>query len=137
MASSDDLGKDLDHVLILTKKFDDFLKDLVASEGRMVQVTDMAQVLLDNGHSEGDVIQSMVEVRQTLPLARGGVVPVCYQCADVTLVTNDNDSCSRRPKSSCLVSMATEASMYCRLFMFPTPYSRGVLFELLYCDCYC
>lgn len=77
MASSDDLGKDLDHVLILTKKFDDFMKDLVASEGRMVQVTDMAQVLLDNGHSEGDVIHSMVEVRQTLPLARGGIILIC------------------------------------------------------------
>ena len=76
MASSDDLGKDLDHVLILTKKFDDFTKDLVASEGRMVQVTDMAQGLLDAGHSEVDVIQSMMEVRPTLPAVvqgKGGV----------------------------------------------------------------
>lgn len=73
VASSDDLGKDLDHCLVLTKKFDDFMKDLKASEGRMVQVMDMAQVLLDNGHSEGDMIQSMAEVRQTLPLTGGRI----------------------------------------------------------------
>ena len=62
MASSDELGKDLDHVLVLIKKFDEFMKDLMTSEGRMVKVGEMAQGLLDEGHTESDVIQSQVEV---------------------------------------------------------------------------
>ena len=50
---------------VLIKKFDDFMKDLNASESRMVKVTDMGQALLDEGHSEADVILSHVEVRKT------------------------------------------------------------------------
>jgi spectrin alpha len=61
VASSDELGKDLDHVLVLIKKFDEFMKDLMTSEGRMVKVGEMAQGLLDEGHTESDVIQSQVE----------------------------------------------------------------------------
>ena len=38
------------------------MKDLMTSESRMVRVGELAQGLLDEGHSESDVIQSQVEV---------------------------------------------------------------------------
>nr|WAW84869.1 spectrin alpha chain [Halisarca dujardinii] len=61
VASSDELGKDLDHVVVLIRKFDEFMKDLMNSEARMVKVGEMAQRLLDQSHTESDVIQSQVE----------------------------------------------------------------------------
>ena len=55
IASSDDYGRDLEHVETLLKKFEDFTRDLVTSGERIASLTTQAQTLLDEGHSDGDV----------------------------------------------------------------------------------
>ena len=55
IATSDDYGRDLEHVETLLKKFEDFTRDLVTSGERIASLTAQAQTLLDEGHSEGDV----------------------------------------------------------------------------------
>ena len=55
IATSDDYGRDLEHVETLLKKFEDFTRDLVTSGERIGSLTSQAQTLLDEGHSEGDV----------------------------------------------------------------------------------
>ena len=62
MASSEELGKDLEHVEVLKKKFDDFQKDLTANETRVQEVNTMAHRLLDEGHSEAPAIMEQTEV---------------------------------------------------------------------------
>eukprot|EP00118_Oscarella_pearsei_P025242 m.307813 g.307813 ORF g.307813 m.307813 type:complete len:2422 (+) comp42859_c0_seq1:216-7481(+) len=61
VASSDELGKDLEHVEVLKKKFDDFQKDLAANETRVHEVNAMAGRLLDEGHSEAPAIMQQTE----------------------------------------------------------------------------
>jgi spectrin alpha len=61
IAGSDELGKDLEHVEVLKKKFDDFQKDLAANEARVDEVNSMAQKLLEEGHSEAPAIMQQIE----------------------------------------------------------------------------
>jgi len=56
IATSDDYGRDLEHVETLLKKFEDFTRDLVTSGERIASLTAQAQALLDEGNSEGEVI---------------------------------------------------------------------------------
>eukprot|EP00049_Salpingoeca_infusionum_P019358 m.361515 g.361515 ORF g.361515 m.361515 type:complete len:2425 (-) comp19658_c0_seq1:287-7561(-) len=51
-AQSTDSGKDLEHVELLQKKFDDFTTDLSASDARVDTVTKMAADLVQAGHGE-------------------------------------------------------------------------------------
>lgn len=55
IATSDDYGRDLEHVETLLKKFDDFARDLVTSEERISSLTAQAQALLDEGNTEEEV----------------------------------------------------------------------------------
>ena len=55
IATSDDYGRDLEHVETLLKKFEDFTRDLVTSGERIASLTAQAQALLDEGNSEGEV----------------------------------------------------------------------------------
>ena len=66
VASSDELGKDLEHVEVLTKKFDDFQKDLAANESRVHAVNRLAKQLIDEGHSDADDIQAIADVSTAL-----------------------------------------------------------------------
>ncbi|EGD77905.1 spectrin [Salpingoeca rosetta] len=57
IASSKDVGKDLEHVGMLQKKFDDFTNDLTASDVRVDAVNKMAVDLIRQGHPEQTFIQ--------------------------------------------------------------------------------
>eukprot|EP00117_Sycon_ciliatum_P010415 scpid4432/ scgid12327/ Spectrin alpha chain, brain; Alpha-II spectrin; Fodrin alpha chain; Spectrin, non-erythroid alpha chain len=61
VASSDELGKDLEHVEVLIKKFDDFQKDLAANESRVHAVNRLAKQLIEEGHSDADDIQAIAD----------------------------------------------------------------------------
>ena len=58
IATSDDYGRDLEHVETLLKKFEDFMRDLVTSGERIAVLTAQAQALLDEGNSEEEVRQA-------------------------------------------------------------------------------
>ncbi|KAK2560477.1 Spectrin beta chain [Acropora cervicornis] len=61
IATSDDYGRDLEHVETLLKKFEDFMRDLVTSGERIAVLTAQAQALLDEGNSEEEAIESRME----------------------------------------------------------------------------
>eukprot|EP00042_Codosiga_hollandica_P029214 m.159345 g.159345 ORF g.159345 m.159345 type:complete len:2437 (+) comp53015_c0_seq1:84-7394(+) len=66
IASSDDVGKDLEHVEVLEKKFDDFNNDLMANETRVDSVNDFALTLITDGHPERDAIKAKQQEFQAL-----------------------------------------------------------------------
>ena len=47
VAANEELGKDLEHVQILQKRFQDFTHDVMASEDRVLEVDRMADALLE------------------------------------------------------------------------------------------
>ena len=51
VAANEELGKDLEHVEILQKRFADFVHDVLASEDRVLEVNRMADSLLEAKHS--------------------------------------------------------------------------------------
>ena len=60
--NSDELGKDLEHVEVLQAKFNDLQKDLLANEGRLNNVSEMAEEMIKENHPDTDTIQNDVEV---------------------------------------------------------------------------
>ena len=50
VAANEELGKDLEHVAILQKRFQDFMHDVMASEDRVLEVDRMADALLEARH---------------------------------------------------------------------------------------
>lgn len=61
-ARSNEIGKDLEHVIMLQKKFDDFTSDLGASDARIDAVNKIALDLIREGHPESAAIQSRQQV---------------------------------------------------------------------------
>ena len=51
VAANEELGKDLEHVEILQKRFADFVHDVMASEDRVLEVNKMADSLIEAGHT--------------------------------------------------------------------------------------
>ena len=47
---------------MLSKKHDDFQKDVLANESRLDAINTLAQAMIDGGHSDGDEIQRVIEV---------------------------------------------------------------------------
>lgn len=62
LASAEESIKDLEHAEVLTKKHDDFQKDVAAKEARLDTINTSAQTMIDEGHSESDEIQQLAEV---------------------------------------------------------------------------
>ena len=62
LASGEESIKDLEHVEVLTKKHDDFQKDVAANEVRLDTINTLAQTMIDEGHSDADEIQRLTEV---------------------------------------------------------------------------
>lgn len=62
LASAEESIKDLEHAEVLTKKHDDFQKDVAAKEARLDAINTSAQTMIDEGHSESDEIQQLAEV---------------------------------------------------------------------------
>ncbi|KAL3092944.1 hypothetical protein niasHS_004971 [Heterodera schachtii] len=50
--STDDLGADLEHVEVMQRKFDEFLKELKSHESRVLDINHEANALIDEGHPE-------------------------------------------------------------------------------------
>lgn len=67
IASDTDIGKDLEHVEMLQKKFEDFTQDLNASDGRIDALSKMALTLTREAHPEAEAIQA----RELVRCARG------------------------------------------------------------------
>uniref|UniRef100_A0A3Q3W9R3 Spectrin alpha chain, non-erythrocytic 1 n=1 Tax=Mola mola TaxID=94237 RepID=A0A3Q3W9R3_MOLML len=56
MASSEELGQDLEHVELLQKKFEEFQTDLAAHEERVNEVNQLAAKLTQESHPEAELI---------------------------------------------------------------------------------
>lgn len=61
IVTSDDCGRDLEHVDMLMEKFEAFTRDLVMSGERIAKLTAHAQELLNNEHSDSEV-SNFVEI---------------------------------------------------------------------------
>ena len=55
VVDSDDCGKDLEHAQLILSKFEDFARDLVSSEDRVMALNDLGQDMIEEGHSEAEV----------------------------------------------------------------------------------
>ena len=62
VASSKEVGKDLEHNEDLQKKFDDFYNDLVASEARIDTLNESALKLIGNAHPDQATIRNRQQV---------------------------------------------------------------------------
>uniref|UniRef100_A0A674EFG3 Spectrin alpha, non-erythrocytic 1 n=1 Tax=Salmo trutta TaxID=8032 RepID=A0A674EFG3_SALTR len=56
MATSEELGQDLEHVEVLQKKFEEFQTDLAAHEERVNEVNQLAGKLIQESHPEAELI---------------------------------------------------------------------------------
>ena len=74
VASSEELGKDLEHVNVLQKDFADFTKDLVVNETRMANLNKHANKLLREGHPDLNLIEPRHEA-------------VCHRWLELTSVS--------------------------------------------------
>ncbi len=61
VASSEELGKDLEHVEMLQKTFTDFMKDLEANNTRIQKLSQQAKKLLGERHPDSDMIETRQE----------------------------------------------------------------------------
>ncbi len=62
LASTDELGKDIEHVEALKKKFDDFQKDIAVNKTRLDTINDLAEGMIREGHTASGEIQQQVDV---------------------------------------------------------------------------
>lgn len=56
IATSEELGQDLEHVQLLQKKFEEFQTDLAAHEERVNEVNQLAAKLIQESHPEAELI---------------------------------------------------------------------------------
>ena len=61
VASSEELGRDLEHVEMLQKTFADFMKDLEANQARIEKLSSQAKKLLGEKHPDSDMIETRLE----------------------------------------------------------------------------
>jgi spectrin alpha len=59
--SSGDLGTDLEHVEVMQRKFDEFLKELDSHQSRVLDINHEANALIDEGHPEQQQIHNKRE----------------------------------------------------------------------------
>ena len=57
IATSDDHGRDLEHVEMLMKKFEDFTRDLMSSGERIASLTAEGQEMLNENHTDSEVLK--------------------------------------------------------------------------------
>ena len=63
--NSEEVGKDLEHVEALKKKFEAFQKELPVSESKLISINSLAERMVQEGHTDAEDIQSEMEVRFT------------------------------------------------------------------------
>jgi len=61
--TSDEFGRDLEHVEILQKKFEEFQKDLQNHEGRVGVVNTLAEGIISERHPDEDMVRRRQAVR--------------------------------------------------------------------------
>jgi chromosome segregation ATPase len=59
--AADDTGKDLEHVEVVQKKFDEMMKDLANQEEKIKEINDQGQKLIDEGHPDQESIQKKLD----------------------------------------------------------------------------
>ena len=77
IATSDEVGRDLEHVEVLQKKFEDFLKDIQANESRVTYINDLAHQLGDEGHPDIELISTKQTVRNIITTSQCNTSPEC------------------------------------------------------------
>ncbi|XP_070531768.1 spectrin alpha chain, non-erythrocytic 1-like isoform X3 [Ptychodera flava] len=60
IAASTEVGEDLEQVEVLTKKFDDFQKDLKANETRLTEINEISRVLQEDGSPEAQIVVTRI-----------------------------------------------------------------------------
>lgn len=66
LAASEDYGRDVEHVELLSQAFDSFLSSLAASEGRVTSCLSMGRALIAEGNLERERIQVKLDDTQQL-----------------------------------------------------------------------
>ena len=59
---ADDTGKDLEHVEVVQKKFDEMMKDLANEEEKIKDLNNQAQKLIDDDHPDKELIEKKIDV---------------------------------------------------------------------------
>ena len=83
LASAEDPSKDLDHVEMLMKKFEDFQKDIATNEARLEHIEDLAQEMIDAGHPDADEIQRLCEVSAIIQPPVWCICQLCDLVCDI------------------------------------------------------
>lgn len=88
LASAEEPSKDLDHVEMLMKKFDDFQKDIATNEARLEHIEDLAGEMIDAGHPDADEIQRLCEVSVATTCSNGAVTRLakCVLVCDIEMI---------------------------------------------------
>ena len=68
--TAEDFGMDLEHVEVLQRKFEEFLKELGNQQYRITEVNHAADKLVDEGHPESETIFSKKEVSKSFCFAK-------------------------------------------------------------------
>ena len=55
VVDSEDCGTDLEHAQMLLNKFEDFVRDLISSEDRVVAINDLGQEMIEAEHNKTKV----------------------------------------------------------------------------------
>ena len=66
LASTEEVGKDLEHVQTQKKKSEDFEKDMAVNAAQLDKICVMANELIGEGHSDAEEIHDVVEVTGVL-----------------------------------------------------------------------
>jgi spectrin alpha len=66
--TAEEFGQDLEHVEVLQRKFDEFLKELGNQQYRIGEVNNSADRLINEGHPDVGAIRTKQEVRCTCPV---------------------------------------------------------------------
>ncbi|CAB0012674.1 unnamed protein product [Nesidiocoris tenuis] len=66
IAASEDYGKDVEHVELLIQRFDNVLSGISSSEGRVTNVLQTGEVLINDGNPESKMIQAKMNETQQL-----------------------------------------------------------------------
>ncbi len=66
LASTDELGKDIEHVEALKKKFEDFQTDIAVNKARLDGINDLAEAMISEGHTDSGEIQLQTDVSVVL-----------------------------------------------------------------------
>lgn len=60
--TSEEAGRDLEHVVALKKKFDTFQKELPNVEAKLMSINAVAEEMVNEGHNEAEEIKLEIEV---------------------------------------------------------------------------